>query len=359
MHSKMLAQAATISLFPCDPVREKRKIAKAITVAPVEPRSEVRKAKRDAAWSIAMFKESLCTSSSVAVCVQAADRDAVEQRYLTPHTLASAGDTICSIIDVVESKLDGGSSDLSSRMQGLDVNDATAVHADKRQLWIMNWKTQVKIQTASTDESQPSSQPPPDLPSYVNYFPPGPLASTSESFTAYASLGGLAKQIDQVRSLLDLPLSRPEIYDRFGLKPPRGILLYGPPGTGKTHLARAIASSTEGCSCIVVNGPELSSAYHGETEERLRAIFTEAKKQEPCVIVLDEIDALCPRREDGDSGGVEKRVVATLLTLMDGMEEKGSSRKRVVVIAATNRPNAIDPALRRPGRFDREIEIGA
>lgn len=284
----------------------------------------------------------------------------MEQRYLTPYTLATAKETTYSIVDVVESKLDAGAStDLASRMQGLDVSEATILKADERQIWIMNWKTQVKIQSSSAKDSSSSSVTPSNLPSYVNYFPPGPLASTSESFSAYASLGGLTKQIDQVRSLLDLPLSRPEIYDRFGLKPPRGILLYGPPGTGKTHLARAIASSTESCSCIVVNGPELSSAYHGETEERLRAIFTEAKKREPCVIVLDEIDALCPRREDGESGGVEKRVVATLLTLMDGIEERQGASHRVVVIAATNRPNAIDPALRRPGRFDREIEIGA
>lgn len=205
------------------------------------------------------------------------------------------------------------------------------------------------------------------LPSYINIYPPGPLQSTSESFSAYATLGGLSKQIAQVRSLLDLPLSQPELYHKFGLKPPRGILLYGPPGTGKTHLARAISSATEGCSCIVVNGPELSSAYHGETEERIRAVFDEAKRREPCIIVLDEVDAVCPKREGGEGGEVERRVVATLLTLMDGMSEgvaaadgntAAAGLARVVVIAATNRPNAIDPALRRPGRFDREIEIG-
>ncbi|GHJ85370.1 hypothetical protein NliqN6_1772 [Naganishia liquefaciens] len=208
----------------------------------------------------------------------------------------------------------------------------------------------------------------PALPSYINIYPPGPFNSTSESFSAYETLGGLSKQIAQVRALLDLPLSQPELYQKFGLKPPRGIMLYGPPGTGKTHLARAISSSTEGCSCIVVNGPELSSAYHGETEERIRAVFDEAKKREPCIVVLDEVDAICPKREGGEGGEVERRVVATLLTLMDGMSEGiatvGGNEKavadlaRVVVIAATNRPNAVDPALRRPGRFDREIEIG-
>ena len=148
-----------------------------------------------------------------------------------------------------------------------------------------------------------------------------------------------------------------------GLKPPKGILLYGPPGTGKTHLARAIVTATRS-SVIVVNGSELSSVYHGETEAKLRDVFEEAKKKSPCIVVLDEVDALCPRREDGAGGEVERRVVATLLTILDGMEynDSPSSRtgeeSRVVVIATTNRPNAIDPALRRPGRFDREIEIG-
>jgi AAA family ATPase len=149
-----------------------------------------------------------------------------------------------------------------------------------------------------------------------------------------------------------------------GLKPPKGILLYGPPGTGKTHLARAIARSTN-ASLVAVSGAELASAYHGETEARLRAVFAEARKQSPCIIVLDEVDAMCPQREEG--GGVEARTVATLLTELDGIDTAGhdgsahEQRKqpRIVVVATTNRPNAIDPALRRPGRFDREIEIGA
>ena len=146
-----------------------------------------------------------------------------------------------------------------------------------------------------------------------------------------------------------------------GLKPPKGILLHGPPGTGKTHLARAIVASTR-ASVLVVNGSELSSVYHGETEGRLRDVFTEARRKSPCIVVLDEVDALCPRREDGSGGEVERRVVATLLTILDGMGDKGDTEgneERVIVIATTNRPNAIDPALRRPGRFDREIEIGS
>ena len=133
-------------------------------------------------------------------------------------------------------------------------------------------------------------------------------------------------------------------------------MLYGPPGTGKTHLARAIASATE-ASVLVVNGPELSSAYHGETESKLRDVFKQARNQSPCIVVLDEIDALVPRREDG-AGEVEKRVVATLLTILDGMGNEREDNGRIIIIGTTNRPNAIDPALRRPGRFDREIEIG-
>lgn len=133
--------------------------------------------------------------------------------------------------------------------------------------------------------------------------------------------------------------------------------MHGPPGTGKTHLARAIASSTKS-SVLIINGPELSSAYHGETESKLREVFKEAKEKSPCIVVLDEVDALVPRREDSAGGEVEKRVVATLLTILDGMDEGEDSVGKVVVIGTTNRPNAIDPALRRPGRFDREFEIG-
>ncbi|BGP14597.1 hypothetical protein JCM10213_001945 [Rhodosporidiobolus nylandii] len=187
----------------------------------------------------------------------------------------------------------------------------------------------------------------------------------------YEAIGGMDKQIKQIREMVEWPLLHPEVFGHYGMKPQRGILLYGPPGTGKTLLASAIAKSTRS-SLFVIDGPSLSSAYHGETETNLRKVFADAKAASPSIIVIDEVDALAPNREEG--GEVDKRVVAQLLTLMDGLEDKEKGEKgdgeesddedeekeppRVMVIAATNRPNAIDPALRRPGRFDKEFEIG-
>ena len=169
---------------------------------------------------------------------------------------------------------------------------------------------------------------------------------------SYEDLGGLDEPIRKIREMVELPLRHPEIFDRLGIQPPKGVLLYGPPGTGKTILARAIASETSSFF-ISIGGPEIMSKYYGEAESRLREIFESATKNAPSIIFIDEIDSIAPKRENA-GGEVERRIVAQLLSLMDGMEDRGN----VVVMGATNRPNSIDPALRRGGRFDRELEIG-
>lgn len=171
--------------------------------------------------------------------------------------------------------------------------------------------------------------------------------------TSYESIGGLSKQIQVVREMIETPLKNPELFTKYGLKPPRGLLLFGPPGTGKTLIARAAAEEA-GAYSIIVNGPEIISKFYGETEQKLRDIFEEAAARAPTIIFIDEIDSLCSKRDEAPSE-LEKRIVTTLLTLMDGTK---TEHNRVVVIGATNRPNALDEALRRPGRFDREVEIG-
>ncbi|ABN69820.1 AAA family ATPase, CDC48 subfamily [Staphylothermus marinus F1] len=167
----------------------------------------------------------------------------------------------------------------------------------------------------------------------------------------YEDIGGMKHIVQRVRELVELPLRHPELFRRLGIEPPKGILLYGPPGTGKTLLAKAVANEAE-AYFIAINGPEIISKFYGESEQRLREIFEQAKKNAPAIIFIDEIDAIAPKRDEV-MGEVERRVVAQLLALMDGLESRGD----VIVIAATNRPNALDPALRRPGRFDREIEV--
>ncbi|MDM7913091.1 MAG: CDC48 family AAA ATPase [Methanotrichaceae archaeon] len=168
----------------------------------------------------------------------------------------------------------------------------------------------------------------------------------------YEDIGGLSAEIKKVREMIELPMKHPELFERLGVEAPKGVLLYGPPGTGKTLLAKALASETN-AHFETLSGPEIMSKYYGESEEKLRQLFKTAEEQAPSIILIDEIDSIAPKREEV-TGEVERRVVAQLLALMDGMEARG----KVVVIGATNRPDALDPALRRPGRFDREIEIG-
>jgi CDC48 subfamily AAA family ATPase len=181
-------------------------------------------------------------------------------------------------------------------------------------------------------------------------------AKSDNDDLSYANIGGLREQIKVVREIVEIPLKRPEIFTHFGLKPPRGLLLYGPSGTGKTLIARVLAKEC-GARVFVINGGEVMSKFYGESESRLRDIFKQAAVSAPSLIFIDEIDALAPQREQSTQE-TEKRVVGTLLSLMDGIDSKNTASDRVVVVAATNRPNALDPALRRPGRFDREVEIG-
>jgi transitional endoplasmic reticulum ATPase len=169
----------------------------------------------------------------------------------------------------------------------------------------------------------------------------------------YEDIGGLTDEVKKIREMVEIPLKHPEVFERLGIEPPKGVLLHGPPGTGKTLLAKAVANESE-ANFMLLNGPEIMSKFYGESEKKLRDLFEEAEKNSPSIIFIDEIDAIAPKREDV-GGEVERRVVSQLLTMMDGLQNRG----KVVVIAATNRPNAIDPALRRPGRFDREVEIRA
>jgi len=168
----------------------------------------------------------------------------------------------------------------------------------------------------------------------------------------YDQVGGCHKQLFQIRELVELPLKHPQLFNTVGIKPPRGVLMYGPPGCGKTLIARAVANET-GAFLYVINGPEIMSKTSGESESNLRKAFDQAEKNSPAIIFIDEIDSLAPKR-DKNQGEIERRVLSQLLTLIDSL----NIHSRVVVIACTNRPNSIDPALRRFGRFDREIDIG-
>ena len=186
-------------------------------------------------------------------------------------------------------------------------------------------------------------------------FKLGSLTKTVDSSVpriTYDELGGLKNEVQKIREMVELPMRHPELFDKIGVEAPKGVLLYGPPGTGKTLLAKAVAGETN-AHFISLSGPEIMGKHYGESEERIREIFSQAEENSPSIIFIDEIDSIAPKRDEV-SGELEKRIVSQLLTLMDGMKSRG----KVVIIAATNRPDSIDPALRRPGRFDREIEIG-
>jgi transitional endoplasmic reticulum ATPase len=167
----------------------------------------------------------------------------------------------------------------------------------------------------------------------------------------YEDIGGLGKELQRIREMIELPLKYPAVFDRLGVEPPKGVLLYGPPGTGKTLIARVVAAETN-AAFFIINGPEIINKFYGESESRLRSVFQEAQHKAPSIIFIDEIDALAPRRAEM-GGEVERRIVGQLLALMDGLESRG----QIVIIGATNQPNALDPAIRRPGRFDREIAL--
>ncbi len=179
-----------------------------------------------------------------------------------------------------------------------------------------------------------------------------PAKETSMPSITYEDVGGLKNELQKIREMIELPMKHPELFSHIGIEPPKGVLLTGPPGAGKTLIAKAVANET-GANFITINGPEIMSKFYGESEQRLRQVFEEGEKNAPTIIFIDEIDAIAPKREEV-TGEVEKRVVSQLLTLMDGLKSRG----QVIVIGATNRVDALDPALRRPGRFDREITIG-
>ena len=199
------------------------------------------------------------------------------------------------------------------------------------------------------------------IPSGVVLINPGTqvqleLAKQTEkrsSKVSYEDIGGLSMQVQRIREMIELPLKYPEVFERLGIDPPKGVFFYGPPGTGKTLIVRAVANETD-AYFVYISGPEIMGKFYGESEERLRKVFNDAQSHAPAIIFIDEIDAIAPKREEmGGEKQVEKRVVAQLLSLMDGLESRG----KVIVIGATNIPNTIDPALRRPGRFDREISV--
>ncbi|MCX6656152.1 MAG: AAA family ATPase, partial [Candidatus Bathyarchaeota archaeon] len=240
-------------------------------------------------------------------------------------------------------RIEGGESYLAQLLEGRVVSKGSVIP--------------LNIMGRRVDLIVTSTQPPTDAvvingDTEIEFTDKAPKTQGSVPKISYEDIGGLGKEISKVREMIELPLKHPEIFERLGVEAPKGVLLHGPPGTGKTLLAKAVANETQ-ANFYSIGGPEIMSKFYGESEERLREVFKEAQENAPSIIFIDEIDSIAPKREEV-SGEVEKRVVSQLLTIMDGLEGRG----KVVVIGATNRPNALDPALRRPGRFDREIELG-
>ena len=208
--------------------------------------------------------------------------------------------------------------------------------------WEKSFRNQANRTNFTYNSNNPDNQ---------NYYSSNSNSSPKKESRYDQAIGALGERMERIRELVELPLQKPEVFESLGIKPPTGVLLHGPPGCGKTLIARTLAKSS-GVSFFSISGPEIINKFYGESEARLRKLFDQAQREAPAILFIDEIDALAPKR-DKSYGDLEKRVVAQLLTLMDGLEDRG----QVIIIGATNRPNALDPALRRPGRFDREIEI--
>jgi transitional endoplasmic reticulum ATPase len=267
----------------------------------------------------------------------------IDDRVSVRRTDAKAAETI-TLAPTEPLRITGGEEYLSQFLDGRVVSrgDIVTINVMKRRIDLMVTKVVPSVKAAIVDLNTKIE---------ISEQVAKPVQRNLPTIS-YEDIGGLRNEIVKVREMIELPMKHPELFERLGIEAPKGVLLHGPPGTGKTLLAKAVANETN-AHFISLSGPEIMSKYYGESEERLREIFADAEKNAPSIVFIDEIDSIAPKREEV-TGEVEKRVVAQLLALMDGMQSRG----KVVVIAATNRPNALDPALRRPGRFDREIEIG-
>ncbi|XP_069781327.1 ATPase family gene 2 protein homolog A isoform X4 [Narcine bancroftii] len=279
-----------------------------------------------------------CDSSSPVVVSQTASSPSCNSAVESGKLLEANDGIICftgnNSVEKTES-IQEGDNKCGASMEDLILTSNSCLKSNRDIFYYISFLTQIKFLQGQSSDEQSKEE--------------------CISKVTFDMIGGLASQLKMIREIIELPLKQPQLFMSYGITPPRGILLFGPPGTGKTLIARAVANEI-GAHIIVINGPEIISKYYGESEARLRKIFAEATQCQPSIIFIDELDAICPKRE-GAQHEVEKRVVASLLTLMDGIGSEGS-QGHLIVLGATNRPHALDPALRRPGRFDKEIEIG-